>query len=97
MSYYLDFLQQAQSGIVFHKKTGNKAVLKKLYVQLNELNEQPYTETGKPEKLKYILAETWSCRINQEHRLVYEVTEDRIFILSVKGDYQHLFIKDIPD
>ena len=87
MSYYLDFSQQAQSDIDFHKKTGNKSVLKKLYVLLNELSEHTYTGTGKPEPLKYILSGTWSRRINQEHRLIYEVNEDRIFIHSAKGHY----------
>ena len=87
MSYNLDFSQQAQSDIEFYKKTGNKAVLKKLYVLLNELTEHPYTGTGKPEQLKYILSGTWSRRINQEHRLIYEVYENRIFIHSAKGHY----------
>ena len=87
MSYNLDFSQQAHSDIEFYKKTGNKAVLKKLYILLNELTEHPYTGTGKPEQLKYILAGTWSRRINQEHRLIYEVNEDSIYILSTKGHY----------
>jgi len=87
MSYFLDFSQQAQRDIEFLKKTGNKAVLKKLYILLNELTEHPYTGTGKPEQLKYILAGTWSRRINQEHRLIYEVNEDSIYILSTKGHY----------
>ena len=87
MSYNLDFSQQAHSDIEFYKKTGNKAVLKKLYILLNELTEHPYTGTGKPEQLKYILTGTWSLRINQEHRLKYEVFEDRIYILSAKGHY----------
>lgn len=29
----------------------------------------------------------WSRRINQEHRLVYEVLEDQILIHSAKGHY----------
>ena len=58
MIYFLDFSQQAQRDIEFFKKTGNKAVLKKLYILLNELTEHPFTGTGKPEPLKYILAGT---------------------------------------
>jgi len=48
MIYFLDFSQQAQRDIEFFKKTGNKAVLKKLYILLNELTEHPYSATGKP-------------------------------------------------
>ena len=87
MSYFLDFSQSAQRDIEFFKKKGNKAVLKKLYILLNELIEHPYTGTDKPEPLKYILAGTWSRRINQEHRLIYEVNEESIIIHSVKGHY----------
>lgn len=87
MSYHLDFSQQAQEDIDFHKKTGNKAVLKKVFILLNELTEHPFTGTGKPEPLRYNLSGTWSRRINQEHRLIYEVTEDSILIHSAKGHY----------
>jgi toxin YoeB len=87
MSYHLDFSLQAQSDIEFHKNAGNKAVLKKLFILLNELTEHPFTGTGKPEPLKYSLAGSWSRRINQEHRLVYEVMNDTILIHSVIGHY----------
>jgi toxin YoeB len=87
MSYHLDFSQQAQNDIEFHRKAGNKAVLKKLFVLLNELTEHPFAGTGKPEPLKYSLTGMWSRRINQEHRLVYEVLDDNILIHSTKGHY----------
>ncbi len=87
MSFHLDFSDQAKSDIDFHKKSGNKAVLKKIFVLLEELIEHPFEGTGKPELLKYNLAGLWSRRINQEHRLVYEVTNDVVFILSAKGHY----------
>ena len=60
MSYHLDFSQQAQNDIEFHKKAGNKAVLKKLFVLLTELAEHPFEGTGKPEPLKYSLTGMWS-------------------------------------
>jgi toxin YoeB len=87
MSYQLDFSLQAQNDIEAHKKAGNKAVLKKLFVLLNELTEHPFEGTGKPEPLKHSLSGTWSRRINQEHRLIYEVIENQILIHSMKGHY----------
>lgn len=87
MSFHLDFSERAKSDIDSHKKSGNRAVLKKIYVLLEELTEHPFEGTGKPEPLKYNLAGSWSRRINQEHRLVYEVSEDIVFILSAKGHY----------
>lgn len=88
MSYHLDFSNQAKSDIEFYKKSGNKAVLKKIFTLLNELTEHPFEGTGKPEALKYNLAGYWSRRINQEHRLVYEVIEDTVFLHSARGHYE---------
>ncbi len=87
MSFHLDFTEQATDDINFHKKSGNKAILKKVLVLLNEINDHPFIGTGKPEALKYELAGKWSRRINHEHRLVYEVRDDEVKILSVKGHY----------
>jgi toxin YoeB len=87
MSYRLDFTKQAQKDIDFYKKMGNSPVLKKLFVLLEEIAEHPFTGTGKPEPLKYKLSNSWSRRINQEHRIVYEVLHDKIMIHSAKGHY----------
>lgn len=87
MAYQLDFTDQAKEDIAAHQKAGNKAVLNKLLKLLNELAEHPFTGTGKPEALKHELAGCWSRRINQEHRLVYQVTDEVVYVLSTKGHY----------
>jgi toxin YoeB len=88
MVYYLDFTDKANEDIIFLKKSGNKLLLNKLLSLLDEISEHPYTCTGKPEQLKHSLRGTWSRRINLEHRLVYEVIDSTIFILSVRGHYK---------
>jgi toxin YoeB len=89
MSYQIDFTKQAQEDIEAHRKAGNKAILKKINTLLEELTEHPFTGTGKPEALKYSLAGLWSRRINQEHRLLYQVEEETIvIILAAKGHYE---------
>ena len=88
MSFHIDFSQQAVNDIESHKKTGNKAVLRKLLKILNELSEHPIEGTGKPERLKYNYSGLWSRRINSEHRLVYDVQKNKIIVLSAKGHYQ---------
>ena len=88
MDYHLDFTDKAKKDISVHKKAGNKAVLHKLFTLLEELAEHPFTGTGKPEPLKYDLAGMWSRRINKEHRLVYEVEGNTVFILSAEGHYE---------
>lgn len=47
----------------------------------------PFDEIGKPERLKYLAANTWSRRITAEHRLVYEVSRDRIKFLQARLHY----------
>jgi len=87
MEYHLDFTDKAKEDIDLHKKSGNKAVLNKLLTLLDELTEHPFTGTGKPEPLKHNLAGMWSRRINREHRLIYEIEKNTVFILSAKGHY----------
>ena len=87
MSYHIDFSNQAERDIDFHKKSGNKSILKKILVLLNELSQHPFEGSGKPEALKHSLTGYWSRRINQEHRLVYEVFEDTVLLHSAKGHY----------
>jgi len=88
MSYPLDFTDKALEDIESHRKSGNKPVLNKLLILLEELTEHPFTGTGKPEPLKFNLAGLWSRRINREHRLVYEVEEKSVVVLSAKGHYE---------
>jgi toxin YoeB len=89
MSYHLDFSDQTKIDIDFHfhKKSGKKAVLKKTQIFLEEISEHPFSGTGKPEPLKHKLSGNWSRRINKEHRLVYEVLEDSVNVLSARGHY----------
>ncbi len=88
MSYVLQFSQKTDEDLLFHKKSGNKAILKKIIIFLEEIAEHPFTGTGKPEPLKHDLSGKWSRRINQEHRLVYEVLESIVKIHSAKGHYE---------
>ncbi len=52
------------------------------------LDGEPFTGIGKPEALKYITANTWSRRIDLEHRLVYKIEENRIYFLQARYHYQ---------
>lgn len=65
------------------KKT-NPKVVHKIISLITEISETPFTGTGKPEPLKYDLKGKWWRRITQEHRLIYEVTDTSIEIISRK-------------
>jgi toxin YoeB len=54
---------------------------------IKEIQRTPFTGTGKPEPLKHDLQGCWSRRITQEHRLVYEIKDDKIRILACRYHY----------
>jgi toxin YoeB len=45
---------------------------------VREIQREPYSGLGKPEPLKRELSGCGSKRINQEHRLVYRVQDDKM-------------------
>lgn len=88
MIYEIVFTSEALEDIDKLKKTGNKALLKKLYSLIQELKHHPETGTGKPEKLKYYQENIWSRRIDRKHRLVYIIDGGKI-VVTVLGAYGH--------
>jgi toxin YoeB len=49
---------------------------------------EPERGIGKPERLKSLGAGVWSRRITQEHRLVYQLFDDRIVFLQGRYHYE---------
>jgi len=82
----IQFEQQA-----FHQFLEWQDLDKGLHIKIRELirdiSRDPFKGIGKPEPLKGDLKGYWSRRINHEHRLVYRVEPDNIYILSCKGHY----------
>ncbi|MGM0758553.1 MAG: Txe/YoeB family addiction module toxin [Thermodesulfobacteriota bacterium] len=60
---------------------------KKVVALIQEVKRSPFKGRGKPEPLRHELSGCWSRRINKEHRLVYQVTEDEIRILACRYHY----------
>ena len=54
---------------------------------MQETQKDPFGGIGKPEPLKHELAGCWSKRIDHEHRLVYQVLENKIRILACRYHY----------
>lgn len=52
-----------------------------------ETLSDPFGGIGKPEPLKNELSGLWSKRVDDEHRMIYEVSEEKIRILSCRGHY----------
>ncbi len=54
---------------------------------VRDLQRDPFSGLGSPERLKHELSGCWSRRINQEHRLVYQVLPDKVRILACRYHY----------
>ncbi|WP_028523089.1 Txe/YoeB family addiction module toxin [Runella limosa] len=54
---------------------------------INEVRRTPFEGIGKPEPLRGNLSGCWSRRIDDGNRMIYEVTADKIVILSLMGHY----------
>jgi toxin YoeB len=54
---------------------------------INESARTPFTGVGKSEPLRHELKGWWRRRINDEHRLVYKVTDETIVIASCRMHY----------
>ena len=87
MERVVEYTLKAEEDIEFFRKSGQPKTLRRIRQLIEAMLQDPFTGIGEPEPLKYDLSGTWSRRINKEHRLVYEVLDDKIFVLSAKGHY----------
>ena len=62
-------------------------ILKKIVELLSAIMQDPFQGIGKPEALKAELRGYWSRRINEEHRLVYTVTNKAVIVISCRTHY----------
>ena len=84
MIYDLQYKPSALKEIEHIKRSGNKALFKKLTNLLHEIIEHPRTGTGQVEQLKhYPYKQTWSRRLNLEYRLVYEIHDDIVVVIVI--------------
>ena len=83
----LHFIGDGWDDYLYWQKI-DKKFIKKINRLLEEMQRTPFTGSGKPEALKEDLSGAWSRRINQEHRLVYLVTDSEIRVVSCRLHYR---------
>lgn len=83
----IELYEKAEKDFEYWKKSGNKAIQKKIQELFIDMKKHPFEGLGKPEPLKYGLTGRWSRRINHEHRIVYDVTDNTINVYTLKGHY----------
>jgi|TARA_R110000796_G_C14492540_1_gene427930 toxin YoeB len=82
----LSWTQDAWEDYEYWQKTSKEKV-KQISKLIKAIKRDPFEGIGKPEPLKHDLAGYWSRRIDQEHRLVYEVQDDAIIIVQCRYHY----------
>ena len=82
----LSFTNDSWNEYLYWQQT-DKKVLKRINLLLKDIKRTPFEGIGKPEPLKYELSGCWSRRITDEHRLVYEVNDYGIVVISCKYHY----------
>lgn len=65
----------------------DKQIVKKINGLIKDIKRNPFDGIGKPEPLKYELSGCWSRRITDEHRLVYEISDDKVIVIACRYHY----------
>ena len=66
----------------------DKKILKKINELIRDIDRNGNHGIGKPEPLKHEVSGCWSRRITDEHRLIYSIDEENIYIASCGGHYK---------
>ncbi len=69
-------------------QNNDKKLLKRINLLIKDTIRNPFEGIGKPEPLKGNLSGYWSRGINSEHRLVYEITDQELTIVSCRFHYK---------
>ena len=82
----LEFDTAAFEDLAWWIKQDRKKALR-IVSLIEDIQREPFTGLGKPEPLKHEFKGCWSRRIDEEHRLVYQVMDDKIRILACRYHY----------
>ncbi len=63
-------------------------VFNKITDLIKDIQRNHFKGLGKPEPLKFNYKGCWSRRITDEHRLIYKIENNKIYIISCHGHYE---------
>ncbi|MGC0419214.1 Txe/YoeB family addiction module toxin [Embleya sp. AB8] len=66
----------------------DRRILKRINTLVADIARNGNEGIGKPEPLKHGFHGYWSRRINDEHRLIYKLTDDSILIAQCRYHYE---------
>jgi toxin YoeB len=82
----LIFSEQAWEDYLYWQKT-DKKLLERINTLIKDTSRSPFEGIGKPEPLKNALSGYWSRRINDEHRIVYKISDGSMLIAQLRFHY----------
>ena len=82
----LIFSEQAWDDYLYWQKT-DKKLLERINTLIKDTTRSPFEGIGKPELLKNALSGYWSRRINDEHRIVYKISDGSMLIAQLRFHY----------
>ena len=82
----LIFSEQAWDDYLYWQKT-DKKLLERINTLIKDTTRSPFEGIGKPEPLKNALSGYWSRRINEEHRIVYKISDGSMLIAQLRFHY----------
>ena len=82
----LSWTDEAWKDYVFWQ-TQDRKTLKRINKLIVDTQRTPFSGIGKPEPLRENLSGFWSRRIDDTNRLVYEVSDTAITIVSCRYHY----------
>jgi toxin YoeB len=82
----LKFTDEAWNDYLFWQGRDTRT-LKRVNELLKVCQRTPFEGIGKPEALKHKLSGLWSRRIDDKNRLVYQVNDEEILVISCRHHY----------
>jgi toxin YoeB len=83
----VEYKKKALEDRAYWKQQGDVKIQNRISKLIKDICEHPFTGIGKPEPLKYELSGLWSRHITKHHRIIYEIFDEKISIISMKGHY----------
>lgn len=80
------FVEESWEDYLYWQKT-DKNMVSKINSLLKDISRTPFSGIGKPEPLKFKYKGYWSRRIDGEHRLIYQLTDNEIQIAKCRFHY----------
>lgn len=82
----LTFAPQAWDDYT-HWQAANPSIVTRINLLIRDALRTPYSGVGKPEPLRHALQGYWSRRIDSEHRMIYRVAQNTLWIAQLRFHY----------